>query len=110
MHYDREYKRYSPRSSVQAIDGILGDTLGYLINISKGGFLLACQGKCPQPSAIYQLHILDADNHAPDFHVGATCLWRDEASAANSHWCGFQIIDISPQDKVKLNDYIETLM
>ena len=108
MH-KRAYDRFSPQSTIQIIDKLSGTALGVLINISKAGFMMLSEGNCPEAGEIHQVQIIDHENGTPDFSVGATCLWNDEANARHSYWSGFQIIDISPEDQEKLDSYIALL-
>ena len=108
MH-NRAHDRFSPQSTIQIIDKLGGSALGVLINISKAGFMMLSEGNCPEVGNIYQVQLIDQDSGEPDICVGATCLWNDEANARHNYWSGFQIIDISPEDQAKLDNYIQLL-
>ncbi|WP_456403693.1 PilZ domain-containing protein [Thiolapillus sp.] len=108
MH-KRAHDRFSPRSTVQVINSLDGTSVGVLVNISSAGFMIVSEGTHPSPGSIHQLQLIDHKHGDPDITLGATCLWQDEASASDSYWCGFQIIDISAQDQAKLNGYIDSL-
>ena len=108
MH-ERAYDRFSPQSTIQIIDKLDGTALGVLINISKGGFMMLSEGICPEAGEIRQVQLIDHESGNPDISVGAICLWCDDANARHSYWSGFQIIDISPEDQEKLNQYVRLL-
>ncbi|BAO44599.1 PilZ domain-containing protein [Thiolapillus brandeum] len=108
MH-KRAYDRFSPPSTMEVVDKLSGSTLGVLINISKAGFMMLSEGNCPEAGDIHQVQLIDPDSGEPDVSVGATCLWNDEANARHSYWSGFQIIDISPEDQAKLDNYLQLL-
>ena len=108
MHH-RAHQRLTPRSTIQAIDTLDGKALGVLVNISHSGFMLLSEEEHPEPGAIHQIKLQDLGNTELDISLGATCLWQEEASAANSYWSGFQIIDISDDNQEQLNRYLESL-
>ena len=105
----RAHERFSPQSTIHVIDKLSGNAMGVLINISEAGFMMLSEGNCPEGGDIHQVQLIDHDSGDPNISVGATCLWNDEANARHSYWSGFQIIDISPEDQVRLDDYIELL-
>ena len=105
----RAHERLSPRSTIQAVNSLDGRALGVLVNISSSGFMLLSEEEHPMPGSIHQLQLLDLGNHALDISLGATCLWQEEASASNSYWSGFQIIDISDSNQEQLQSYLKTL-
>jgi len=104
----RQYKRYTPGSLMQAVNALDDHLLGTVMNISQGGFMLASHGSIIPEGAIYQLR-LQEEQTAMDINLGATCLWQTEANATDSHWAGFQIIDISAEDEAVLISYIAGL-
>ncbi len=71
--------------------------------------MIVSEGEHPSPGTIHQLQLIDHNSGDPDITLGATCLWLDEASASDSYWSGFQIIDISAKDREILNNYIQSL-
>lgn len=104
----RQHKRYTPGSLMQALNVLDDALLGNIVNISQGGFMLASHGSTIPEGAIYQLR-LQEEQAAMDISLGATCLWQTEANATDSHWSGFQIIDISAEDEARLISYIAGL-
>jgi len=107
--HNRAYDRFSPQSTIQVIDKLSGRVLGVLINVSRAGFMMLSEGKCPEAGGIHQLQIVSEEEETPDISLGATCLWNEEANARHSYWSGFEIIDISPEEQEKLDAYIATL-
>jgi hypothetical protein len=83
--------------------------VGVLVNVSTNGFMLASEGHHPDSGALHQLKLLETDSQALNITLGARCLWEDEASAEDTYWSGFEIIDISEKDQQILNNYIESL-
>jgi len=93
---------------MQAINNLEGTLLGNIVNISQGGFMLSSHDTIIPEGGIYQLKLLE-EQSAMVINLGATCLWQTEANAANSHWAGFHIIDISSADEELLKSYISSL-
>jgi len=107
--HQRANERYSPQSTIEVTDTIADKSVGVLINISATGFMLASIGSHPIPGTLLQLKLIETENQSLDISLGASCLWKDEASAEDTYWSGFEIIDISDQDQQTLNNYIESL-
>jgi len=107
--HQRAHDRYSPRSTIEIVNTLDGKAVGVLVNISSEGFMIVSEGDHPGPGTIHQLQLLDHKKEVPEITLGATCLWQEEASASDSYWCGFQIIDISSKDRKTLDDYIKFL-
>ena len=108
MH-KRAHERFSPRSTIRAVNTLDGRALGVLVNISSSGFMLISEEDHPTPGSIHQLQLVDLGNQELSISLGATCLWQEEASASNSYWSGFQIIDISDNNREQLIRYLKTL-
>ena len=110
MH-KRAQERYTPRTVIQATNAMNEETLGTLANISLGGFLLTSQHNNVPDGAVFQM-ILEEQSDGGErlnINLGATCLWHSDATSPGYYWCGFQIIDISPEDEKKLKSYIDSL-
>ncbi len=110
MTEKRRHPRFAPRATIQAINVINGRSLGIVSNLSRGGFMLMCGNNAPGRGEIFQLHLLDPREHELDIEVGATCIWREAASASGSYWCGFQFIDLSDDAAARLERYLDTLI
>lgn len=106
---NRSQARRFPQATIQIINTITGRTLGVLVNLSKGGFMMMSQGQGPNPGEIYQLQLLEPRNHELDLVTGATCLWRDEANAENCYWSGFQFIEMSPEARKTIQSQLLAL-
>ncbi len=66
-----------------------------------------CTSDGPQRGDIFQFHLMDSKERLLDIIVGATCVWRAEAHAQGSFWCGFKFIDVSPEAQVALDAFLE---
>jgi hypothetical protein len=99
--------RSSPRiridENIELIDINMEQSLGKLINISAGGFMLLASSDIPT-NQLFQLRLSLPEEDSVEF--GAECLWVQETSDEGHFWVGFQIIDISEQ----ATDRIESLI
>ncbi len=109
MTEKRKHPRFPPKTTIQAINVIDGRSLGVLVNLSMGGFMLMGGRSAPRPGEVYQLHLLDPAGHSLDLEVGATCIWQEPASAKGSCWCGFRFIDLSEPVRERLEAYLGEL-
>ena len=105
----RKQKRYALKHTIQAINALNGRSLGVLINISAGGFLLMCGKNGPKCGDLLQLHLRDVEGKSLDVKVGATCVWREEAHATDCYWSGFKFIDISSDTQEIIDNYLNNL-
>ncbi len=105
----RKHPRYMVRGTIQAINMLTGRSIGVLINLSAGGFMLMCGKDAPHGGDILQLHLLDPKEGRLDVIIGASCVWREEASATDSYWAGFKFIDVSPEAGKALDLFLEKL-
>lgn len=100
-------KRVHPPEGSVVVNQLEGHVLGKVIDISKGGFLLAGREKFCS-GMIFQLTLTLAIEPAVSVSVGAECIWSDP-QASGLTFGGFQIIDISDQDFDKLKSVIKSL-
>ncbi len=106
----RKTERFPTKAGLQAINSIDNGTLGILINLSTSGFMLMSGADSPEPDSIYQLKLVDTLDNELNITVGATCVWREEASTNDSYWCGFKFLDVPPEAQQALNDYLSQLI
>ncbi len=61
-------------------------------------------------SAVYQASVsLLVNDQESALSLGIECLWVSDADSDDKQWCGFRIIDISPDDRSLLAEVIEQL-
>lgn len=103
MNERRQSPRYTPEQELEAYDMHTARYIGRFVDISEGGFLLFCP-QLIDVESIWHLRILAAQDPRLRtlLSLGAECLWVRSASEANHCWAGFQIIDISSNDRIKL--------
>ena len=105
-------KRSSPRrrvnDDIEILDINSGQTLGHLGNISSGGFMLLAN-TAPNTGQLFQLRMLLPTplGEAPHIELGAECLWCDASASGNQIWAGFQIIDITDEAIVLIDQLID---
>ncbi len=98
----RRKRRIDMAERLDVMDAHTGAVLGQLVNLSADGLMLVGPG-CIAPGTLYQLTIpLETATEAEPLVVGAESLWCQDANQSGAYWCGFQIIDISPQHRLVL--------
>ena len=110
---DWEDRRNEPRLRVDAgqisvIDPEDGQPLGALANLSRHGLMLNSAAPFTA-QASYQALLCwpRADGTEQHIAVGIHALWCS-TGPADSHWTGFEVIDISDTDQARLDDLIAT--
>ena len=104
----RRERRIELAEPLNVLDANSGRLLGQLVNASRDGLMVV--GPCSiAAGTIFQLHIpLRLHDEVQHLVLGAENLWCNDANETGAYWSGFQIIDISPQDRqllsVLLND------
>lgn len=98
-------KRSSPRHAlnekIEVVDRNGGASLGYLVNISDGGFLLMSRDTLPM-NFLFQLTLVSEESGQPDIELGAESLWWQPAPTEGYYWAGFQVIDLSEQARLQI--------
>lgn len=95
----RKHPRIEVPEDVVVKDAHTGEILGQLVNLSVDGFMLMGP-LCIAPGTVRQLCIPFAqETGTGTLTVGAESLWCQDANDTGSHWSGFQIIDISPEQQ-----------
>jgi hypothetical protein len=103
----RRKRRIAIAEYVEITDAHNGRILGQLVNLSADGLMLMGTD-CICPGTIYQLRIpLETGTGTEPLLVGAESLWCHDANESGSYWSGFQIIDISPQQREMLADIVD---
>lgn len=96
----RHMDRYKVNQHVLVVNSLCNQLLGNIVNIHEEGFMLIGNSVSISDRRIYQLMfqfsspVLEKNKIA----LGAECLWVRETSG-EQYWAGFQIIDISTDDK-----------
>lgn len=100
----RRLDRLSVPQEVVVLDSLTGLKMGQLANIHCEGFMLFGDENV-QENHIYQLNLELSQpiNSVNCLSIGAECLWLNGSGDNSQYWAGFQIIDISDDDKAIVN-------
>lgn len=110
MQDTRTTKRKRPARVIDVVDSITGRSLGRIGNLSTDGMLLISP-RALRANGLYQVHFklpakLGVSLQAVE--IGVHEQWGEAANAPGQFWTGFRIIDISPEDQLRLNDWVRT--
>ena len=108
MNEHRRKPRRNPDRLVEIQDVMTESMVGRVGNLSETGMLI----QADQPlvdDALYQLRfaLIDRDGSRHSFEVGAHHLWSEPAATPDQSWIGFRFIDISPNDILRLREWVE---
>lgn len=95
----RRATRYELRDSIRVTDMERGEKLGTLKNLSPHGMLI----KAESPAEIDRkielgLHLPTTIFGKEYLIVEAQCVWVKPDEDSQYHLCGFEFVDVSPQD------------
>lgn len=83
------------------------EVIGQLNNLSLNGFLLTSPTPIPEGMIIQcRVEIENSKHQECSLSLGAESLWQRESPCGHQYWCGFQILDISPQDTQLIQELI----
>jgi len=104
----RRSERFDVSSPLNVVDTISAQSLGIIVNVSAEG-MMVLGAKDIVEGAVYQVDvpITSADNRI--LKLAIECLWSAEADSGGKYWSGYQVIDISDDNKVVLDQLISEL-
>lgn len=96
----RHMDRYKVNQRVLVVNSLCDQLLGNIVNVHQEGFMLIGHNVSLSDCSVYQLmfEFLSPVLGKSQIALGAECLWVRETSGEHC-WAGFQIIDISDDDK-----------
>tara|TARA_R110000868_G_scaffold174376_2_gene411043 strand:- start:253 stop:597 length:345 start_codon:yes stop_codon:yes gene_type:complete len=96
----RRRERKAVEQLIEVKDVMLDSDVGRVVNIHEEGFMLIGDGQIRE-NCLYQLALDLAEpvSAVDSLSVGAECLWMKETDSGTQYWAGFQIIDISDDDR-----------
>ena len=101
----RRQRRVTIPEHPQILDAHSGKILGQLVNLSVAG-LMAVSPRSINCGTVYQVRFpLIIGDQPVEIQLGIESLWCEDTNESGSHWTGFQIIDISP-DQQKILDSV----
>ena len=102
----RRHPRIEVPENVRVRDAHSGEILGQLVNLSVDGFMLVGPLRIPAGTVRQVCIPLAQPGTAGELTVGVESLWCQDANDSGSHWSGFQIIDISPEQRQLLDSMV----
>lgn len=104
------HKRRSARKRVAQVimvtNSFSGESIGRVGNLSNEGLMLLAPKELPEEH-YYQIGFSLGPANTNKIEVGIQSLWCDQAKSTNSYWVGCKIIDISPDDSLLLQRWVE---
>ena len=103
----RKSERFAVSDIVRVIDVPTDQEIGQLVNISQDGLMILGTREIAENS-IMQLKLMFESAHGKQepISIGVESLWTQTSGEGSQHWTGFCIIDISEQDRLRLEDKI----
>lgn len=102
----RRAKRRKASETTPVVDAMTEAVVGQLSNLSETGMLLILERRLTS-DALYQFQLRLPGQESHQIEVGAHELWADDA-AGGQVWSGFRFIDVSPQDAMRIRDWVES--
>jgi hypothetical protein len=92
------------------MNAMTGEQMGHVGNLSAEGLMLIARMSV-EPGLMFQIcfSLPDPAGHEQAFNVGAICLWCSEASAPNTFWAGFEMMDMSDDEALTLRSIVTGL-
>jgi hypothetical protein len=108
MNEHRRKPRRNLDRMVEIQDVMTESLVGRVGNLSETGMLIQAD-QALVDDALYQFRfaLFDADGGRHSFEIGAHHLWAEPAATPDQSWIGFRFIDISPDDAVRLREWVE---
>lgn len=97
-------RRVNPKERIDVINFVGGGVLAQVVNLSESGMMLASRQKFTDDQ-MFQTTV-DIEGHT--LSVGLECVWS-ETQESGMTYGGFMIIDISEEDRVRLQQYIASI-
>ncbi|MEM9301229.1 MAG: PilZ domain-containing protein [Pseudomonadota bacterium] len=104
----RRYKRAVPVGSVIVYDAVTRSELGTLGNLSSHGLMVIATAPV-DPDLLFQLEfeVTGPDDEPVAVNIGAESLWCSPASQPDRYWAGFEIVEISDDDRALIEAVTE---
>lgn len=96
-------KRINPKQRIEVINFVGGEVMAQIVNLSETGLMLASRQKFTDDQ-MFQTNIV-LEGH--ELSIGLECVWS-ETQESGMTYGGFMIIDISDEDRARLQHFIGT--
>ncbi len=97
MENMRQHSRHIFEEVIPVYDAVTREQFGQLANISSHGLMLITRSTIESESLFRVSFTLPGS--AEVMKLGIESLWINEALSNNVYWAGFEIIDISDEDR-----------
>ncbi|MCU0755005.1 MAG: PilZ domain-containing protein [Xanthomonadales bacterium] len=106
--HQRRHARKPVSHALMISNGMTGETLGRVGNLSADGMMLITSRPMHE-GWYYQVGFSLQVGAVPPrrLDVGIQCLWTEAARTAGTYWTGCKIIDIAPEEQQILLRWIE---
>ena len=104
----RRSVRKRSKDAILVTNGMTGETIGRIGNLSVDGMMLITPQPLPE-GCLYQLQfqLTDAAQQRRRMEIGIQCLWTEAARTERTFWTGCRIIDIAPSEQEILDGWVE---
>jgi PilZ domain-containing protein len=108
MNDHRRKPRRNLDRVVEILDVMTESMVGRIGNLSETGMLIQAEQTLVE-DALYQLRfaLIDRDGSRHSFEIGVHHLWSEPAAMPGTSWIGFRFIDISPNDTLRLREWVQ---
>ena len=108
MNEHRRNKRKQADRAIEVMNAMTGAAMGRIGNISIDGMMMIAYTPIRE-DALYQIsfHLPDGRGHAHPIEIGMHEQWSEQSGGAGQYWVGFRIIDVSREDKRRIETWID---
>lgn len=108
MNEHRRNKRKSADRAIEVTNAMTGAPVGRIGNLSIDGMMMIAYAPL-RADALYQFGFVlpDATGGGHAIELGMHEQWTEQSGGAGQYWSGFRIVDISPEDQLRLEHWIE---
>lgn len=106
MQEQRQYPRLAISTDLPVTDINSGKVLGRMANLSAGGLMIYVDNRIAIHS-VFQVsfYLPEGDSSGNPIMMGVESLWCSASDNPSGFWAGFQIIDLSEEDRQRLIEY-----
>ena len=108
MNEHRRNKRKQAERAIEVVDAMTGGAVGRIGNLSIDGMMMIAHAPI-RSDALYQFSFVlpDGRGAGSSVEVGMHEQWTEQSGGAGQYWAGFRIIDVSREDKRRIETWID---